>query len=202
MLIEDEIEKFDSECAMLSKFVAVLVAIDRADFKDHHRFLAEAVIFRLFRAYESFVRSTFLFYCVEQETLSGKNVSSKLKCADIDTAEEILKSGNKFLDWGKVDSINTLANLIFDKGFPVVDLLGPLYSVLRDLHRFRNFIAHDSKEASAGFIKARIQYVKVGDIPPETVGELALYRRNMRADMTLKILLTKVQDLSKILKGL
>lgn len=202
MPLEEELERFDSEFGLLEGLINDLSQVDLGEATREQLFLAEAIIFKSYRLYERLSRHTFLHYCVVDTTISGAAVNSKLKCVDGDTAESILKAGNKFLDWGNVDSTRKLANLVFENGFPVVDFLGPIASTLTDLQRFRNFVAHDSEEAASGFRKSRTQYVRVGVVPPETVGELALYRRTVRADPVLKILHQKTSGLSSILREL
>lgn len=202
MTIEEEIEHFNTHCDLLLTFVDQLATVDSAEQTEQHRFLAEAVTFRLYRVYERLVRSAFLHYCVVEETLQGAQVTSKLTCPDWETAEAILKSGNKFLDWGNVVSVKKIANLVFHEGFPIGDMLAPFHSDLIDLQRLRNFVAHDSSEAEDGFKRARTQYVRIGDAEPRTVGELALYRRNARSDVTLKIIHRKVSALSSMLSSL
>ena len=95
-----------------------------------------------------------------------------------------------------------LSNLVFQDGFPIVDLLGPKLSTLKDIQRFRNYVAHDSREAIDGFKKSRDQYVRVGDVLPETVGELVLYRRRAKDDIVLRIVHRHVSDLAAVLKSL
>ncbi|OJF91630.1 hypothetical protein [Pararhizobium antarcticum] len=202
MTLEAELDRFDSEFALLGAFIEDLARVDLGAATQEQLFLSEAVIFKSYRLYERLSRHTFLYYCVEAATLSGAAVNSKLKCADSATAESILKAGNKFLDWGNVDSTRKLANLVFDEGFPVVELLSPVASTLTDLQRFRNFVAHDSEEAASAFRKSRTQYVRTGTDVPETVGELALYRRTARHDPVLKILHQKTSSLSVILRAL
>lgn len=202
MTLEAELNRFDSEFALLEAFIEDLAHVDLGAATREQLFLAEAVIFKSYRLYERLSRHTFLYYCVEATTLSGAAVNSKLKCASSATAESILKAGNKFLDWGNVDSTRKLANLVFDEGFPVVELLSPVASTLTDLQRFRNFVAHDSEEAASAFRKSRTQYVRTGTDVPETVGELALYRRTARNDPVLKILHQKTSSLSVILRAL
>jgi hypothetical protein len=202
LTLEDEIFAFETQESLLRGFINDLAKIDTADLDDKHHFLAEAVTFRLYRIYERLMRSAFLNYCVASRTIAGNDVISKLKCDDWQTAESILKSGNKFLDWGNVDSVQKMADFIFINGFRIRDMVAPIYSDLKDLQRFRNFVAHDSIEASNGFKKARTQYIKVGGLVPETVGELALYRKNMRSDISLKLLHKKVSGLSAILRSL
>lgn len=202
MTLEAELDRFDSEFALLDTFIEDLARVDLGAATREQLFLAEAVIFKSYRLYERLSRHTFLYYCVQTTTLSGAEVNSKLKCTDSAIAESILKAGNKFLDWGNVDSTRKLANLVFDQGFPVVDLLSPVASTLTDLQRFRNFVAHDSEEAANAFRKSRTQYVRVGTEAPETVGELALYRRTARQDPVLKMLHQKTRNLSVIIRAL
>lgn len=203
MSIEHELTIFEEDCSLLSDFITDLAAMpDEEHEKKVHLFLAEAVTFRLYRDYERLVRAVFLDSCVRSTTPKGNEVKSKLKCDDWDTAEEILKSGNKFLDWGNVQSVRNISNLVFEQGFPIVEFVGPVMSTLIDLQRFRNFIAHSSKEAESGFKRSVPQYVKTGHEDPTSVGELAVYRKSARADITLRIVFEKVSALSTIYKDL
>lgn len=202
MLIEDELSKFDAELAVLRGFSKILASVDLPDATDEDFFLAEAIIFRLYRIYERLIRISFLFYCTVDKTIAGNEVKSKLRCDDIDTAEAIIKAGNKFLDWGNPASTKKLADLVFDNGYPISELLSPVHSSLVDLQRFRNYVAHDSDEAASGFRSSRSQYVRLGDISPETVGQLSLYRKGARADNTLSFLIEKISALSTILRSL
>ena len=202
MTIEEEIEHFETHCDLLRAIVDELSAVNGAEQTEQHRFLAEAVTFRLYRIYERLVRSAFLHYCVANETLQGVQVVSKLTCPDSETAEAILKSGNKFLDWGNVVSVRKIADLVFHEGFPIGNMLAPFHSDLIDLQRLRNFVAHDSQDAEAGFKRARTQFVRIGDAEPRTVGELALYRRSARSDVTLRIIHRKISGLSAVLSEL
>lgn len=198
MSITEELRLFDEDFELLSGFISELASTSQDEIGESHHFLAEAVTFRLFRAYERLIRAIFLDFCVEDATAKGKSVQSKLNCESWDTAEEILKAGNKFLDWGNVQTIRNVANLVFEDGFPLVDIVNPIASTLTDLHRFRNFIAHSSKEAEQGFKKAIPQYLKTGHETPDTVGKLAIYRKSARADITLRIIHGKVSALSTI----
>lgn len=202
MSIDDEIAVFEGESTLLAGFVDSLSAVDPADVNQEHLFLSEAVVFRMYRIYERLVRAVFLSGCVEGVTVKGSPIVSKLKCDDWDTAEQILKSGNKFLDWGNVVTVRKLSNLVFENGFPVVDFVGPKVSTLVDLQRFRNFVAHDSAEAADGFKKSRAQYVKIGHVIPETVGYLSLYRRSALSDSTIKIVHGHISDLSALIRGI
>lgn len=201
-LLNDELQRFDAECVLLRGFSDRLATVDFSDATRDQKFLAEAVIFKLYRLYESLIRSTFLFYCVNQKTLCGADVVSKLRCPDMATADAILKTGKNYLDWGNVDNTRKMANLVFENGFPIVDMVSPVASRLTDLQRFRNFVAHDSNDAANGFRKSRTQYLKIGDVPPDTVGDLALYKKGARQDPVLRIMEQTVSSLSTIVRSL
>jgi hypothetical protein len=202
LTIEEEIERFDSEIAMMRKFIADLANVEVREAGLESQFLAEAVIFRLYRVFERLARASVLNSCVVKETLSGSIIKSRLKCDNWNSAEEILKSGNRFLDWGNVETVRKIANLVLENGFPVVDVVSPFASKLTDLQRFRNYVAHDSREAATAFNKSITQYVRAGDIAPKTVGELCIYKRNARADITLKLIHDNVSNLSKVLRDI
>jgi hypothetical protein len=200
--IEHEIRLFEHERALLSGFIRNLSTLERSSIKQEDLFLAESVLFRTYRICERLVRVSFLHYCVQDKTFTGAQVNSKLKCQDWHTAEAILKSGNKFLDWGNVNSVKSISELVFENGFPISDMISPIHSRLVDLQRLRNFVAHDSKEAEEGFKKSRTQYLRVGDNYPQTVGELCLYRRTQRSDIVLQVVFGDATKLSDILKKL
>lgn len=200
-MIEGEIAHFDAQGALLSNFVDDLAGADLSQPEQKHFFLAEAVLFRLFRIYERLTRAAFLHHCVVDHTPAGNPVRSKLKCEDENIAEDILKAGNKFLDWGNINSTQRLAGFVFENGYPIRDFLSPIHSDLVDLQRFRNFVSHDSREAEEGFKKSRSSYLRVGTNVPSTVGELALYRKNARSDIVLRLLHQKVVTLSGILRA-
>lgn len=202
MIIEPSLDEFSGQSELILDFLNELSLVEYSDLQQKHFFLAEAACFRLYRIYEKLIRASFLYFCVEKTSLCGVPVHSKLICPDCNTAEEILKSSNRFLDWGNVETTRNLSNLVFESGFPLVDFVSPIESSLKDLQRFRNFVAHDSKEAAVGFKKARANYVKLGDVQPETVGALALYRKTPRADITLKILHRNVTVLPGIIRSM
>lgn len=201
MDINDELNAFQRECLLLSDFTTALAKIESADITASDHFLAEAILFRLYRSYERLMRAVFLHFCVSQETDGGREVKSKLICDDWITAERILNSGKKSIDWGSAQAVRELANLVFENGFPVVELIVPLHSTLIDLQRFRNFVAHSSQESENGFKKSLDQYIKKGHDKPKSVGELAVYRRSLRGDITLRIIFDKVSKLPEIYRS-
>ena len=198
MSIEQEIEFYDNNNTFLRGKIVELARVDLSDATQNELFLAEALAFRTYRAYERFTRAVFLHGCASTTTTSGRSIVSKLRCHDWETAENILKIGSRFLDWGNPEITMTLANLVFENGFPVVEVIGPVRSTLVDLRRVRNFIAHDSKEAANGFIKATRNYVGTGVPTPDTAGMLLLSRKRRRESQAIRQIFDRVAALSEI----
>lgn len=199
MGLRTELKEFDKSCDHLNGLVESLEELSSPTEDD--LFVAEAVAFKLFRIQERLVREYFLSCCVETRSISNKPIRSKLRCKDGHTAEEILKAGNRFLDWGNPALVRNLANQILDNGYPVADVLITKQSVIYDLQRIRNYIAHDSKEAANGFQKVIGNYVRKGDPDPESAGELLLYRRRPTEEITLGILISRIKEISQLARS-
>ena len=202
MRIQDEIALYESHIEFLEGRIVELAKIDAEDATENHLFLAEAIAFRIYRGYERFSRALFLHCCTARETLAGAVINSKLQCEDWDTAEEILKAGNRFLDWGKPETTKRLSDLIFHKGFPINDVIGPIHSTLIDLQRVRNYIAHDSVEAQREFRKVTLNYIPTGSAEPERAGLLLLTRKRKREAQAIRKIFNKISALSSIFEKL
>ena len=194
LTLNKEMKRFDRSCSHLGTRIAALASVEYP--REDEQFLAEAIAFRLYRNQERLVRTFFLNCCVKTQTPSRNKIVSKLRCKDWDTAEDILKAGNRFLDWGNPATTRSLASLIFKDGFPISDIILTKQNILVDLQRIRNFVAHDSKEAQAGFSKVAKNYLKAGDLEPLSAGELLLYRKRPVEKMTLQILFEQIAGLS------
>ncbi|MEQ9097485.1 MAG: hypothetical protein RIE32_14620 [Phycisphaerales bacterium] len=183
MSLPDELSSFAEEVLFLDSFKARVYAMDFSDEEQWQtaKFLAEALLFRLYRAQERLVRAIFLDTCVTHKSYRGISVTSRLSCPDWGSAEEIMKSSvAKFLDWGNPQQTTQRASIIFEGGFPITDTIGPLHSTLVDLQRIRNFIAHDSMEAETQFRKAASNYVSTGVVGLQSAGDLLLTRKRAR----------------------
>jgi len=200
--IEDELALFVAGTDFLKDIVNGLAKVDETTATAKEMFVAEAVAFRMFRNYERLLRAVFLDSCTRETTISGRVIKSKLKCADWETAEDILKSGNRFLDWGNIETTKRNASLIFDGGFPVTDLVAPIYTDLFYLQRIRNFIAHDSPEAIRGFDKIKRNHLPAGRIMPTIAGEFLISRRRTSEAQIVKKIWKKVSALEAIFNGL
>lgn len=198
--LADELTAFSEELVFLDRFKANVFALDQVDNNQFQtaKFLAEAIIFRLYRAQERLIRAIFLETCVTHKSYLGREVKSRLSCPDWSTAEEIMKaSAVKFLDWGNPQLTTQRAAVIFETGFPITDTIAPLHSSLVDLQRIRNFIAHDSDEARNSFWKAADNYLNSGVRDISSAGQLLLARRNSRSKPVISILIEKIAALDR-----
>lgn len=151
--------------AVVRDFHAELNRLERFDAKNQARFsastgalskhqlhfLTEAIFFRGFRAYESFVRDIFLLYCLEKRPRSGAKVTSFLTPKSFLHAEELIQSSMRFLDWTNPDLVIERAELYLKDGFPIKLPYTANRNTLWDFKRIRNHIAHDSKESLGGY---------------------------------------------------
>lgn len=205
MTLPDELKAFSDEIAFLDGFKT---SVYRMDFSDQQqwqtsKFLAEALLFRLYRSQERLVRAVFLDTCVSHKSFLGHDVGSRLSCRDWSIAENVLKaSGAKFLDWGNPQQTTQRASLIFDGGFPITDMISPLHSTLVDLQRIRNFVAHDSDEAASQFRKAANNYLSGVASVMTSAGDLLLSRRRPRDPYVLSQLISEVGKLDVAYKAL
>lgn len=197
MTITDEISHFDDSMIFLESIYSGLVKCEVQTATNQELFLAEAIAFRLFRNFERITRAVFLESCMTLITPSGKPIKSKLICSDWKTAEEILKAGNRFLDWGNIENTRSLASLVFEHGFPISDMLAPVNSSLTSLQAIRNFIAHDSTEAARKFRKIVPNYLQPS-ANPDSAAKLLLGRRNLRQPQTLRVIMDHVKTLTVI----
>lgn len=169
-------------------FIAELDRLERLDNDNQQRFstttpslsrnqlwfLTEAIFFRSFRAYEGFVREIFLLYCLEKRPSSGTAVKSYLNPRDFLHAEELMKSSQRFLDWTSPDSVISRADLYLKNGIPVKLPYSTNLSTLKEFHRLRNHIAHDSEESLNGYKKVLLGHYGVIPLRIPSPGEFLL----------------------------
>lgn len=194
MQLEDEIESFDATCAHLKLRIRSVSSVETASIDTE--FIAEAICFRLFRVHERLLRSFFLHCCTQPVTLSGVQINSKLICPDTETAENILKGSGRFMEWGKSDEVKKISNLIFENGFPISDFILSNSQTMSDLHKIRNYIAHDSSEAKSKFVGVTRSYMRLEDAVPDQAGSFLLYRRRASESNVLTKLFGKVRQFS------
>jgi hypothetical protein len=169
------LERFDAENQ--ARFSASLGTAQPSTLSKHQlHFLTEAVFFRAYRAYESFVRDTFLLYCLEKRPRSGARVVSFLNPRSFQHAERLIQSSMPFLDWRSPDTILDRAEIYLKDGFPIKLPYTTHREVLRDFKKIRNHIAHDSKESLNGYKQVLRKHYGTIPLKIPSPGEFLLVR--------------------------
>ena len=151
-------------------------------------FLTEAIFFRAFRAYESFIRDTFLLYCLEASPRSGAKVRSFLKPIKFSHAEQLIQSSMPHLDWTNPDILIPRAETYLKEGFPIKLAYTSHREELMDFKRIRNHIAHDSNESLQAYKIVLRKYHGTIPLTIPSPGQFLLL--NDRIDPSKYILLT------------
>jgi hypothetical protein len=142
--------------------------------KHQMHFLAEAIFFRAFRAYESFVRDCFILYCLGKPTCSGTPTIPFLHPTSFIHGEKLIQSSMRFLDWTNPETIIERAELYLKDGFPFKLPYASHREALLDLARIRNHIAHDSKESLDGYRIVLKEHYATTPLTIPTPGEFLL----------------------------
>lgn len=142
--------------------------------KHQLHFLTEAIFFRAFRAYESFVREIFLLYCMGHRPRSGHKVTTFLNPRNFSHAEELIQSSMPFLEWTNPDTVIARAELYLEDGFPIKQPYTIHRETLFDFRRIRNHIAHDSKESLNGYLAVLRRHYGTVPLKVPSPGEFLL----------------------------
>lgn len=109
--------------------------------------LNEGVFFSAFRSFEIFVEEIFILYSMQKPNLTNKVAKSHLSRANYDLNRNIIKGGQRFIDWASPDTILTRAELYFSDGEPIKSVISTHLNELKHLKWLRNHIAHKSEES-------------------------------------------------------
>jgi hypothetical protein len=136
--------------------------------------MTESIFFAAFRAYEGFLGDIFQLYCLEKETRSGRRVRSYLRPRDFNHSGKLLKSSMHFLDWTSPETIIARAETYLEDGFPIKLPYTTKKSILTDLKRLRNQIAHNSHESFVDYKKVLTGYFGTLPLSIPSPGEFLL----------------------------
>lgn len=142
--------------------------------------LTESIFFAAFRAYENFIRDTFLLYCVGKSARGQKKSYSFLQPKNYRHAEYLLQSGMPYLDWASPHTVIQRAELYLKQNVPIKLIYTSHLEFLRSCKLLRNHIAHNSKESLEGYKKVlRSHYGTIPlTLPPPGEFLLVSERRN------------------------
>lgn len=164
--------------------------------------ITESLFFSAFRAYESLIEDVFLLYAMGKKPLSGRRPKSYLKTKDFDHAASLIKSSMYFLDWTASDALINRAELYLKDGYPIKAVITANQTILKDLKRIRNHIAHNSRESSAKYqIVLRNTLTTIPVKIPEVGEYLLMTDRQNRPNYYLITYINHIERIGTLLCG-
>ena len=105
-------------------------------------FIVDAAILKFFKAWETFLESTFKCYLLGEQTTEGTTVHICVTARDENHADKLLIGMNKYFDWANPEFVCKLSVLYLDEINPINASLNAIKSDLSDFRTIRNAAAH------------------------------------------------------------
>ncbi len=155
----------------------------------------EAILLRAFRAFENLAEEAFIHYTFGHPTLSGVPVTSFIRPKDSRHAYEILRSSQPFLEWNSPTTVITRAETYLDKGGPIKAAYASKQSLIIDMKRVRNHIAHNSQSSLEEYKKLLNNYLLT---IPLAIPEPGEFLQNMVKKQPIRILRNFLEEIDDI----
>jgi len=136
--------------------------------------LTESIFFSAYRAYENFLEDTFVLYCLEKESVSGKKYGSYLKPKNFSHARELIQSSMTHLDWTSPDNVISRAETYLLDGEPFKTPVASSLESLRDMKKLRNHIAHNSRDSKGPYISVITKHYRTVPLKEPSPGKYLL----------------------------
>lgn len=136
--------------------------------------LTEGVFLASFRAYEIFLAELFISFCCGVNTASGRVVVSYLKPKGRAHARELIQSSMRFLEWNNPDDVIRRSENYLKTGFPIKGPIAQNLSILHDVRRIRNHIAHGGPDSKDQYLTALRNHLPLVPTNPPRPGEFLL----------------------------
>jgi hypothetical protein len=118
-----------------------------------------------FVSLERFVEDLFIGYLTGKVVAATKQVKSRVTFGNHQIAKDVLLSGKRYLDWLPYSTTKERANIFFHGGYPFSTLTRQQETLLEELHRIRNALAHRSDHSYDVFSRLVIGALPLS--PPE-----------------------------------
>ncbi len=161
----------------------------------------EAILLRAFRAFENLAEESFIHYSFGRPTLSGTQVVSFLAPKDDAHAYELIKSSQPFLEWNKPDVVIGRAETYLENGGPIKAAYAAKQSLITDIRRIRNHIAHNSRTSLDEFKKTVQSNLHTMPLSIPQPGELlqGTIKRNSQKHRMLRFFLDELDDIGHLI---
>lgn len=157
----------------------------------------EAIFLRAFRAFENLLEEAFIHYSFGNPTLGGTAVNSFLRPNDFNHAYELIRSSQPFLEWNSPSIVISRSETYLENGGPIKTVFAAKQSLLTDLRRIRNHIAHNSRMSLDEFKKILQSYLLTIPLVIPEPGCL-LQERIKRKNQNLRMLRYILEELGDI----
>jgi hypothetical protein len=149
-------------------------------------FLAEYILFRAYRAFEYFVETVAIQYCLGECTITGTPVESHIRPRDTQHARDLLRATAKWIEWGDPNTLIKISENVFRDGFPIKKAVTGHLSMLTDIRKVRNYIAHASSEAERKYSNVVTGARKTAPLIMPTCGQFLRMRGKEKMNIYLE----------------
>lgn len=106
---------------------------------------------RVITAWEQFLEKSVFAYSLLEISLKGNSPKCYIMPIDEAHANEIIKGVSQYFDWSNKECIINMAERIFENGEPYKSVINRINSILLNIKKLRNNIAHNSYKSNAEF---------------------------------------------------
>ena len=164
----------DSErlAAAAQQWISISFPRGIPQFSVHHKdTVTKLCFFQAFLSWEAFLEETFTLYLLGKRPPTGLPPRRLIRPATRKEAVLMVVGADRnFVDWTKIDGLNTRAKKYFRDGKPYTDAFYGQIQFFEELRVIRNAIAHSSHHSQESFKKLARRKL-LGTFPPKmTVG--------------------------------
>jgi hypothetical protein len=158
----------------------------------------EAILLRAFRALENLAEEAFIHYAFGNPTLSGAPVTSFIRPKDSRHAYEILRSSQPFLEWNSPQTVISRAETYLENGGPIKAAYASKQSLIIDIRRIRNHIAHNSQVSLEEYKKLLNNYLLTIPLVIPEPGDFLQNRVKRQPTRILRNFLEQIDDIGAL----
>lgn len=113
--------------------------------------IINSAFINLITSWEKFLENSVIAYCLNEISLQGNIPPHYISPTNEEHANNIIKGEPLYFDWSKSDNIKNMAQRIFENGEPYISVLSGINTILIEIKKVRNNIAHNSLKSNDEF---------------------------------------------------
>ena len=154
MKISDIYSEFRTSVNNYKQCIIFAAKIDVAN-NDSNVLVKELIINNAFinvvNAWEKFLEKSVVAYSMGEKSLNGNCPTCYILPKDDEHALQLIKGEVQYFDWSTRDKIVQMSERVFENGEPYKTTLNSINSILLQIKKLRNNIAHDSNKSNNEF---------------------------------------------------